>query len=59
MKFRNRLIHGANEEEQREIERERLEQQASDLYDNRPDVGKRKALFTQTKAQILQKTYVI
>ena len=54
-KFRNGLIHGANEEEQREIERERLEQQASDLYDNRPDVGKRKALFTQTKAQILRK----
>ena len=53
--FRNGLIHGANEEEQHEIERERLEQKASDLYDDRPDVGKRKALFTPTKEQILRK----
>ena len=54
-RFRNGLIHGANEEEQREMERERLEQQASDLYDKRPDVGKRQALFKPTKGQILRK----
>ena len=54
-RFRNGLIHGANEEEQREMERERLEQQALDLYDKRPDVGKRQALFKPTKGQILRK----
>ena len=54
-RFRNGLIHGVNEEEQREMERERLEQQASDLYDNRPEVGRRKTLFTPTKGQILRK----
>ena len=55
-KFQNGLIHGVNEEEEREILREQMEKEASDLYNNCTTVGKIKFLFKQTKQNILRKS---
>ena len=52
---RNEVIHGANEEEERQVRRMRLERQVEDLYDGRPRVGNKSALFANSKSEMLRK----
>ena len=53
---RNKIIHGANEEESKQLERLALKQEVEHIYDNRPAVGtQEEELFGDTIEVILER----